>query len=331
MHTYTIGKKSRILINREQCPGVNVYFEELSREEMGHMCCDIQKELYFIYIINGEMNVQVNQECMELHKGEGLFINRDSFYRYAGGYGNDCTCYRFSVSEDMFENNPLIEKYVLPVIESEDFSYMKLDAGKDSGILELLKTLGELAQSERLGKELMIKSGIYQMMALLYESFRELNEGASKAIRREKEKLSRMLEYLHENYKNKITLTEIAENLGVSSGDYCRFFKKHMGQTPFEYLQMYRIEKTIPELLEKSESITDISLRHGFNGSSYYAETFRKEMGCTPGEFRKWYLGEEGMACPLKVVQVGNIKTENKNRKSIQQKKAITEMPTHLL
>lgn len=65
-----------------------------------------------------------------------------------------------------------------------------------------------------------------------------------------------------------------------------------MEQTPFEYLQACRIEKSIPEVLEKAESITKIAVKYGFTGSSYYAETFRKEMGCTPGEYRKWYFGE---------------------------------------
>ena len=73
-----------------------------------------------------------------------------------------------------------------------------------------------------------------------------------------------------------------------------------MYQTPVEYLQTYRIERSLPEILEKTGSITEIVLRHGFTGSSYYAETFKKEMGCAPGDYRKWYRREQEEECPLK-------------------------------
>lgn len=332
MHTYIIGKKTKVLMNETQCPGVEICHMNMEAEEIGHMCCVIQKKLYFIYIIKGAMAFQINQERVEVYRGEGLFINSGAFYRFAGGIAGGCEFYLFTVSVNMIEGL-LSAQYTRPILESGSFPYLKFSLREEEGrkILEYLEKSGEIAMNDTICPELEVNSLIYQTWASLFRIYKGEESTSKKTVLREVEKLRKMLEYLHNNYRNKITLTEMAENLGISSGDYCRFFKKHMGQTPFEYLQTYRIERTLPELLEKTSSITEISLKHGFNGSSYYAETFRKEMGCTPGEFRKWYLGEGEVPCPLKAVQVGNVKKENKAVTHIPVKKTTEEMPMHLL
>ena len=90
----------------------------------------------------------------------------------------------------------------------------------------------------------------------------------------------------------------MAEACQVSTGDFCRFFKKHMSMTPFEYLQKCRIWNSMDAVIDKTASMGEIASANGFAGASYFSETFRKEMGCSPADYRKWYKGinEE---CPV--------------------------------
>lgn len=87
-----------------------------------------------------------------------------------------------------------------------------------------------------------------------------------------------MTEYLQENCGQKLTLAQMAGGCQVSTGDFCRFFKKHMGMTPFEYLQKCRIWNSMDAVLDKTSAMGEIAALNGFAGASYFSETFRKEM-----------------------------------------------------
>ncbi|MBA4700513.1 MAG: helix-turn-helix transcriptional regulator [Ruminococcus sp.] len=79
----------------------------------------------------------------------------------------------------------------------------------------------------------------------------------------------------------------MAASCHISKSEFCRIFKKTMHQTPFEYLLCYRIQKSLPLLMDDSYTITETATKAGFSGSSYYSEVFRKYMRCSPREYKK--------------------------------------------
>ena len=124
-----------------------------------------------------------------------------------------------------------------------------------------------------------------------------------------------MTGYLAEHCNEKLTLAAMAEACEVSTGDFCRFFKKHMEMTPFEYLQKCRIWNSMDAVLDKTASMGEIAGANGFAGASYFSETFRKEMGCSPADYRKWYRGLEEK-CPVAA-------SENKEKESSQSRENV--------
>ncbi|MDO4276554.1 MAG: AraC family transcriptional regulator [Eubacteriales bacterium] len=330
MSRFFVGREVRKLTDNHEISGIQVWHLNLKEKELGHMACRIEDTMQFIYICRGNMVCQLNQDRTRLRSGEGLFINRRTAYRFLDGGKGSCEFFLISVEADYIgdgEEGIITGKYVRPLMECVDFSSLKLErrAENQDAILEYVKRAGNIADSGSMCCELELKSLMFQVWSKLYAEFSSLSPSCKKSVLHEAEKLVNMLEFLHEHYRDKITLGEMAENSGVSSGEYCRFFKKRMNQTPFEYLQAYRIEQSLPELLEKSGSITQIALRHGFTGSSYYAETFKKEMGCAPGDYRKWCLGELDVDCPLK------LKGADESASQKQPVKRQESMPAHLL
>ena len=60
------------------------------------------------------------------------------------------------------------------------------------------------------------------------------------------ERLRVILSYLHENYGEKITLEDVAKQVGLCKSECCRFFRRQMRQSLFEYLLDYRIGRSCP-------------------------------------------------------------------------------------
>ena len=160
------------------------------------------------------------------------------------------------------------------------------------------------------------------------KQFVQLAPECKNAVICERAKLNRMTGYLTEHCNEKLTLAAMAEACQVSTGDFCRFFKKHMKMTPFEYLQKCRIWNSMDAALDKTASMGDIAVENGFAGASYFSETFRKEMGCSPADYRKWYWGlsEE---CP--VAWTESKEESAKSAKNAKKGKSGKNVPSYLL
>ena len=59
-----------------------------------------------------------------------------------------------------------------------------------------------------------------------------------------------------------------------------------MDMTIFDYILYYKIQKSLPMLLE-DQSITDTAFSVGFSSASYYTQIFKRYMKCTPLQYKK--------------------------------------------
>lgn len=93
--------------------------------------------------------------------------------------------------------------------------------------------------------------------------------------------------YLQEHFSEQISLKDIANAAELSENYFGEYFKNVTGETPIQYLNKYRIEKSAEALREDEKSITEIALECGFSDLSYFIKTFRRHYGTSPGNYRK--------------------------------------------
>ena len=95
-----------------------------------------------------------------------------------------------------------------------------------------------------------------------------------------------MLTWIHLHYDEAVSLENIARAGLLSKSECCRFFKSILGLSPMQYVNHYRIEKSLSLLQNTELSVTQIAYEVGYNGSSYYIEQFRRHMHTTPKNYR---------------------------------------------
>jgi two-component system response regulator YesN len=83
-----------------------------------------------------------------------------------------------------------------------------------------------------------------------------------------------------------ISVTGVADALGISAGHLSRVFKRTTGQTFEHYLMMQRVEAAKRMLLDPLTTIAETAESCGFSDSAYFARVFRKVAGCSPSEYR---------------------------------------------
>ncbi|MNI78493.1 HTH-type transcriptional regulator YesS [compost metagenome] len=87
-----------------------------------------------------------------------------------------------------------------------------------------------------------------------------------------------------------ISLTLIAEKLGLNPSYLSRSFKEKTGQTFLVYLTAARIEKSKEMLIHSDLKVKDICERIGYVKVNYFIKLFKECTGTTPGEFRKMHV-----------------------------------------
>ena len=93
--------------------------------------------------------------------------------------------------------------------------------------------------------------------------------------------------YLHENFREKITIKDVCRALGCSKSALLTSFKLEYGTTVNSYLADIRINEAKKLLTTTSNSISDVADRCGFYDQSYFSKVFSQKMGITPSEYRK--------------------------------------------
>ncbi len=98
-----------------------------------------------------------------------------------------------------------------------------------------------------------------------------------------------VLNYIHSDYMEDISLEQVAEKVSLSPGYFSKVFKKEVGQGFVKYLTAYRLERAKEKLTEGNMKIIDICKSVGIPDLSYFCFVFRKETGLSPDEYRKKY------------------------------------------
>ncbi|MFJ7647831.1 bifunctional transcriptional activator/DNA repair enzyme AdaA [Lysinibacillus sp. NPDC097279] len=92
--------------------------------------------------------------------------------------------------------------------------------------------------------------------------------------------------FLMTEYKQTLTLQQIANHVGISPFHLERLFKQATAETPRTYLEKIRIDKAAHLLKSTNLTILEICFETGFLSSSNFYKVFRRQKSCSPTEYR---------------------------------------------
>ena len=95
-----------------------------------------------------------------------------------------------------------------------------------------------------------------------------------------------IITYVNDNYLEKITLSDLADEFHMSEKYISRYFKKHFNITFSKYVNHMRLLYAKNLLDTTNISITDVALSSGFPNVSYFIRSFKESYGKTPFSYR---------------------------------------------
>ena len=136
-----------------------------------------------------------------------------------------------------------------------------------SKLITLLECLNHLAETE-------------EYTTLSTQDKKQLNT-------KNKERIDRIFQYTMDNFKDPITLNNIAEVANMSIPAFCNYFKKSTKKNYIEFLNEVRIGYACNLIIENQTNITEACYQSGFNTIANFNRQFLKIKGMTPSSFKK--------------------------------------------
>lgn len=101
------------------------------------------------------------------------------------------------------------------------------------------------------------------------------------------ELFSKILQYLSENYTQKLSLRSISDRFGISACHLSRTFTQKLSCSFLHYLHSLRVEHAKHLLRHSAQSILEIAYDSGFSDQRTFNRVFKELSACTPREYRE--------------------------------------------
>jgi AraC-like DNA-binding protein len=243
----------------------------------GHYYGPAIRDHYLIhYIRSGKGIFQVNEQTYPLRKGQGFLICPDIVTFYQADFVEP-----WHYSWVGFQGARVPEYLRMANLSQENpiFSYHE-DSFFENSLAQMVE-----ANKSTLNREPKLKGLLYLFLAKLIEIAPHENLSSSELPKKD-QYIQSALEYIHMNYSHKISVTQMAQFIGLDRSYFCCLFKERLAVSPQEFIIQFRINKACELMKNLSLSIGDISRSVGYEDQLQFSKIFKKMKGTSPRKYR---------------------------------------------
>lgn len=248
-------------------------------------------EFEICYCLGGSIIYKTAHKEYCLKEGDIVFVNADVIHSVTPVAPTEMLKMSVHFIDESFisggKGNAFDVEYVFPIKDNENIE-MILFSGNGPRTETVRNIIAEnIAIKKRKDKfwEFKIRNNISTFWECLIEETDEINTAVKLVTIRDKV-LRDAMNFIQEHYHEKISLSDIASHVHISTRECSRKFMKHLRVTPMNYLSSVRLLKAAVMLQDTEKSIGDVAFENGFSGGSHFTKVFKDHYKLTPIEYR---------------------------------------------
>ncbi|MCM3217834.1 AraC family transcriptional regulator [Niallia taxi] len=246
------------------------------------------KEVEFLAIIEGNLAIQHQYQSTVIGEGDTYIMGASQPHRTCKQFEGNLRYIVFQV--DLLKH---FDQSILPYLHcfSEvttplqhlNYIFNQNDATKKQ-VYNLIIEIYMEAQKKEKGYEIAINAAIKKLLLLLIRNDEEnlLKFADADSFTR----LKPVLDYIEDHLKDKLFVEEACAILNLSYHYFIKYFKKSMGVSFIDYVNLKRIKKAELLLLTSEKSIMEISFDVGISNIAQFYKLFKRHNLCSPKEYR---------------------------------------------
>jgi AraC-like DNA-binding protein len=252
--------------------------------------CHWHSEIEFLLVNKGSGMFHLGEQFYRINEGEALIISGGILHSGRTIPGKHCSFEASVFSSSLIESagNDIVQsKYLDSVIRELKYREPVIK-GKDENeraILEHLHSIHRLYWKKEIFFEMQIKIHLLEIFLLLnIMREEECSDVIINPVRTRSESIKEVLRFLHGNYSKEIPLQEMTAITGFSCAHFSRIFKETVHMTPVEYLNYFRINRSVELLKDSRLPLFKIAEESGFSikPSKPFNLISRRDSSCSP-------------------------------------------------
>lgn len=266
------------------------YYEDIWNIDFHCVNWHWHNEFEFIYIEKGEATCYIGTNQIKLKKSEGLFVNSCVLHRYESHASTIVPFIIFHPTLLGESSSVIYNKYIKPIADSTiEYQHLSNNIEWQNNILKALATIANIQTTKPSynAHELQTMQHILNLWANLYNNIENnilpKQDGLKK---RQQSKLNIMVQFIHNNYSQPITLNDISNCVAISPNNALNLFRTHLHTSPITYLLRYRLAQAAARLISTEKKLTTIAEECGFASSSYFCRKFKEHYRQTANMYR---------------------------------------------
>lgn len=235
-----------------------------------------------IYVLAGTLYISVGKDKFCIRQGQCILINANVIHDNKSIDYNKYILLQIPIEfmQKYFDANKLIFdlKDGVDIIEKQR---------KVNLIKKIMLQMNLLQNRKESGYILKFNVLLYKMLWIIYKYFGiEILDSDTNLKSKEQIRLNKIIAYTIQNYKENISLKEIADMVGFQEKYFCRFFKRNMGVSFLEYQNELRLSYIYRDLINSEDKVGKILEKHGFYNYKVFSRMFKEKFGDTPSVIR---------------------------------------------
>ena len=243
-------------------------------------------DIEMMSVKSGKLAYSVDGKTIMLHEGDTIFVNANRIH-YTMCVDDTVAKYVIFIADPSILNSSVAVEMqaLLPILNNPDLSYIRFREINEhtEKIYDLMMKLPDIRHDPFL-----ITKTFFDIWELLLAQSKTIGLVETETLAdTHMHAFKQMMYFIQQEYRNPITLEQIAESGNVSKSLCNKLFNQYVGESPVNYLLHLRTRKVAEYLRNTNGSLSEIAGLTGFNGVSYMSETFKKTFGQSPREYRK--------------------------------------------
>ena len=252
------------------------------------------EDLEAIVVTEGSLLLGCGSEQYAVHAGEGFFINTGVLHGCWPGRSSSCRIHSIVFHPRLVGgagDSIFFQKYLDPFMERRIAGslFLSPEIPWQAAILDHIESAWHCVNYEPPGYEFDVWNHLSQIILHLHINLPVGSRADNQKQLRNAQRIKGMLQFIHERYAERITVTEIAQSVSISESECLRCFRNTVQLTPNQYLRQYRVRQAAKLLTSTEEKISAVAHACGFDDLSFFAKTFRELKGVSPSDYRDRY------------------------------------------
>lgn len=251
-----------------------------------------------ILCTRGSLEVYCNGETFHLKENDLIFINSSQLHslNFPPYAASTTFCFNINAlisgSTDSCDQGFLLPLKNLDSLIQADVISGEGATGNRAQILELVHHIVALETERPPAYPLELKGSLFRLLYLLLQVFplRPYKDVQPDNTVKNYDRLKDVVVYMNRHYPDPICIQDLANIMHLSTSYFCKYFKKYIGSSPMDYLNIVRTENAAKLLKTTDSRIIDIAYEVGFQNFSYFSRTFLRYKGITPSGYRRQFL-----------------------------------------